>query len=112
MRLPAHAAFASLAIALAVPGAHAAIDNARADALMKSAGCNACHLVDKKLIGPGYKDVAARYKGDPAAAKKLEAAVRAGTKGGVWGPVPMVATPPARLGDADLRALIEWILRR
>lgn len=78
---------------------------------MKTAGCDVCHTIDKKLIGPAYKDVAANRKGDAAAVMKLETAVRAGSKD-VYGPVPMPPTPVAKISNADLRSLIEWILKK
>jgi cytochrome c len=73
------------------------------------AGCMMCHGVDKKLVGPSLKDVAAKYKGDPAAPAKLAASVRAGSKD-VWGPAPMMAIDASKISDADLDAVIAWIL--
>ena len=62
-----------LAGARAVRGtAHAALDNAAAEAMMKKDGCAACHAIDKKIVGPSYVDVAAKYKGDKGAAAKLD----------------------------------------
>ena len=101
-------AFAGLASFLLVAGnAHAALDMAAAEAMMKKDGCAACHAVDKKVIGPSYQEVAAKYKGDKDAAAKLAKKVKDGGSG-VWGQVPMppnVATP-----DADIKALVDWIL--
>jgi cytochrome c len=68
--------------------------------------CVACHTVDKKVVGPAYKDVAARYAGDPGALAKLEEKVKHGSSG-VWGPIPM---PPNAVPDTDLKTLVEWIL--
>jgi cytochrome c len=79
-------------------------------ALASQAGCAACHLPDKKLIGPSYREVAARYKGQADAAARLAGAIRKGSTG-VWGPVPMPATPAAKLGDADLKAVVAWVLK-
>jgi cytochrome c len=87
--------------------AHASLDNAAAEAMMKKDGCAACHAVDKKIVGPAYNEVAAKYKGDAGAAAKLEAKVKAGGSG-VWGPVPM--PPNANVPDADIKALVGWIL--
>jgi cytochrome c len=87
--------------------AEAALDNAAADALMKKSGCSACHEVDRKLIGPAFQDVAARYRGDKDAAPKLRDKVK---KGGthVWGEAAM---PPNVLAtDADIRELVDWVL--
>jgi len=68
--------------------------------------CLACHTADKKLIGPSFKEVAAKYASDPGALAKLEKKVKAGGSG-VWGAVPM---PPNSVPDPDLKALVEWIL--
>src|SRR5262249_49363584 len=68
--------------------ASAALDNAAADAMMKKGGCAACHSVDKKIVGPAYQDVAAKYKGDKDAAAKLADKVKKGGVG-VWGQIPM-----------------------
>jgi cytochrome c len=69
--------------------------------------CLGCHAVDKKLVGPAYQDVAAKYKGQADAVAKLMKKVKAGGSG-VWGPVPMPANPG--LSDADLKAVVEWVL--
>lgn len=69
--------------------------------------CLGCHAVDKKLVGPAYQDVAAKYKGQADAVAKLMKKVKAGGSG-VWGPVPMPANPA--LSDADLKAVVEWVL--
>ena len=93
--------------ALVAGSAHAAIDAAAAEALMKKDGCAACHSVDKKIIGPSYQEVAAKYKGDAGAAAKLIKKVKDGGSG-VWGPVPM--PPNATTSDADIKNLVDWIL--
>ena len=88
-------------------GAHAVLDKAAAAALMKKDGCVACHEVDKKLIGPAFQDVAAKYRSDKDAAPKLRDKVK---KGGahVWGESAM---PPNVLAtDADIKELVDWIL--
>jgi cytochrome c len=77
------------------------------EALAKKYNCLACHAVDKKLIGPGYKDVAAKYKGDKGAEAKLVAKVKNGGSG-TWGQVPM--PPNASVPDGDVKALVKWIL--
>ena len=76
-------------------------------ALAQSKNCMSCHAVDKKLVGPAYKDVAAKYKGDAGAAAKLATKVQKGGAG-VWGPVPMPANP--QVNDADAKKLVTWIL--
>ena len=77
------------------------------EALAKKHNCTACHAIDKKLVGPAYKDVAAKYKGQNVAAK-LEEKVKKGGQG-VWGPVPM--PPNAAVPDADIKTLVDWILK-
>ncbi|HTR57232.1 MAG TPA: c-type cytochrome [Casimicrobiaceae bacterium] len=89
----------------AAPGAP--LDMASATALMQKDGCAACHAVDKKIVGPAYQDVAAKYKGDKDAAAKLVQKVKAGGSG-VWGSVPM--PPNAQVSDADIKTLVSWIL--
>jgi cytochrome c len=74
--------------------------------LAQKYNCTACHAVDKKLVGPAYKDVAAKYKGDAGAAAKLEAKVKAGGSG-VWGAIPM---PPNNVPEADIKTLVKWVL--
>ncbi|OYY92782.1 MAG: hypothetical protein B7Y41_14480 [Hydrogenophilales bacterium 28-61-23] len=93
----------ALASALCLSTGLAAAD----EAIAKANGCMACHAVDKKLVGPSYKSVATKYKGDANAADKIAHEVRAGSKG-VWGPVPMPAQ--AKISDADLKKVLAWIL--
>ena len=75
--------------------------------MMKKYGCNACHSEDKKVIGPSYKDVAAKYKGDAGAVAKLSEKVKKGGSG-VWGPVPM--PPNAQVPDPEIKKMVELIL--
>jgi cytochrome c len=86
---------------------HAALDNTAAEAMMKKDGCAGCHEIDKKLIGPAFQDVAAKYKGDKDAAAKLFDKVK---KGGthVWGEAAM--PPNVLASDADIKELVDWIL--
>ncbi|MGP1677215.1 MAG: c-type cytochrome [Giesbergeria sp.] len=77
------------------------------EALAKKYNCLACHAVDKKLIGPSYKDVAAKYKGNAGAEAKLIAKVKNGGSG-TWGQIPM--PPNASVPDADVKALVKWVL--
>ena len=82
----------------------------RADAgedLLKKSGCTACHSIDKKVVGPSYKEVAAKYRGDKDAATKLAEKVKKGGSG-AWGPVPM--PPNATVSDADIKTLIAYVL--
>lgn len=85
-----------------------AVDAKAAEALAQKSGCLACHSIEKKVLGPAYKDVAAKYKGDKTAEAKLIAKVKAGGKG-VWGDVPM---PPmgAQVKEADIKTVVEWVL--
>ncbi len=75
--------------------------------LAQKSGCTACHAIDKKLVGPGYKEVAAKYKGDKTAQAKLEEKVKKGGVG-VWGQVPM--PPNSQVSDADIKKLVAWVL--
>ncbi|MGZ8259768.1 MAG: c-type cytochrome [Caldimonas sp.] len=84
--------------------------SATPDEAMTKAGCTACHAKDKKLVGPAYKDVAAKYKGQGDATAKLMEKVRKGGSG-VYGPVPMPPNPPEKINDADLKAVVESILK-
>jgi cytochrome c len=77
------------------------------DELAKKHACFACHTLDKKMVGPSYKDVAAKYRGDKEAQAKLAAKVKNGSQG-VWGNVPM--PPNTAVPDADINALVKWIL--
>ena len=75
--------------------------------LAKKNNCLACHAADKKLVGPSYKDIAAKYKSDKGAEAKLIDKVKKGGSG-AWGAVPMPPNPS--VSDADLKALVTWIL--
>ena len=76
------------------------------DIASKSA-CLGCHAVDKKVVGPSFKDIAAKYTGQADASAKLVKKVKAGGSG-VWGPIPMPAN--AGISEADTKAVIDWIL--
>lgn len=80
-----------------------------AETLAQKNGCLACHSIDKKVLGPSYKDVAAKYKGDKTAEAKLISKVKLGGSG-VWGPIPMPAHSP-QVKDADIKTIIQWILK-
>ena len=84
----------------------AAVNDAKGTQLAAKYNCQACHAVDKKIVGPAYKEVAKKYAGDKSAAEKLEHKVKNGGSG-VWGAIPM---PPNNVPDADLNTLVEWIL--
>jgi cytochrome c len=78
------------------------------EALAKQSGCLACHGIDKKVLGPSLKDIAAKYKGDKSAEAKLVTKVKVGGSG-VWGPMPMPANSP-QVKDADIQTIVKWIL--
>lgn len=94
-------------IAAAAPAVATKKVKASTTKLAETSGCLACHGVASKIVGPGFSEVAAKYKGDAGAAAKLEAKVRTGGSGN-WGPIPM--PPQASLGDEDLKALVSWVL--
>lgn len=96
-------------IAVALLAAAALPAQADPKAAFDKAGCNACHQIDKKVVGPAVKDIAAKYKGQAGAAAALVTKVRQGGKG-VFGPIPMPPNPPEKISDADLSAVIAWIL--
>jgi len=75
--------------------------------LAQKKNCLACHAIDKKVIGPAYKDVAAKYAGQADAAAKLAQKVMKGGSG-VWGAVPMPANP--QVNEAEAKQLVQWIL--
>ncbi|MCH7342316.1 c-type cytochrome [Pelomonas sp. CA6] len=86
---------------MAAPSAYASQD------LAQKKNCMACHALDKKLVGPAYKDVAAKYAKDKDAVKKLaEKIVKGGS--GVWGPVPMPAN--TQVTPAEAETLAKWVL--
>ena len=76
-------------------------------ALAQAKNCMACHAVEHKVVGPAYKDVAAKYKGDKAAVDKLALKIVKGGAG-VWGPVPMPAN--AQVNEAEAQKLAAWVL--
>ena len=93
----------SLSAALLSLSAAASADQSLAQ---QNAGMS-CHGVDKKIVGPAFKDVAKKYASDKTAAAKLMAKVKTGGKG-VWGEVPMPPNP--QVSDADNKKIIDWVL--
>ncbi len=94
------ALFALVAVAACAP--------ALADlALATSKNCLACHAIDKKVVGPAYKDVAAKYAGQKDAVDKLAVKIMKGGSG-VWGPVPMPAN--TQVNEAEAKKLAAWVL--
>ena len=92
---------AALVLAASATPALASLELAQKNA------CTACHAIDKKLVGPAYKDVAAKYKGNAKAQAMLEEKVKKGSVG-VWGQVPM--PPNANVKDEDVKTLVKWVL--
>ncbi|MDP2263413.1 MAG: c-type cytochrome [Hydrogenophaga sp.] len=100
-----HAVLAAATL-LATTGAFA-VDAAAAKALAGKSACLACHATDKKLVGPSYKDVAAKHKGQANALDVVAARIKSGGSG-IYGPVPM--PPQPQLKDDELKLLAGWIL--
>ena len=93
-----------LALALTMTVAGPAMAN---EALAKSKNCMACHSIDKKVVGPAYKDVAKKFAGQKDAVDMLATAIVKGSKG-VWGPVPMPANP--QVSAAEATELATWVM--
>jgi cytochrome c len=93
-----------LGVAIGAAFASPAFANAE---LAQKKNCLACHAVDKKVIGPSYKEVAAKYAGQKDAADKLAQKIMKGGSG-VWGAVPMPANP--QVNDTEAKALAAWVL--
>jgi cytochrome c len=102
------AAMAGLLMLSLAQLAQADIDKGKAEKLAQEKGCTACHGIDKKVIGPAYKDVAQKYKGNKDALATLTKKVKDGGSG-VWGPIPM---PPnaGKVSDDEVKLLVEWVL--
>ncbi|WP_197329285.1 c-type cytochrome [Ralstonia syzygii] len=109
MKFAASLAAGAVLAGLALPCAsvQAAVDAARAQTIANQNACLGCHAANRKLVGPSYQDVAAKYKGDAGAQAKLVKKVREGGLG-VWGQIPMPANP--KISDADLKTVIDWVL--
>ena len=87
--------------------AAAKVDMAAGQALAQKSGCLACHAVDHKIVGPAFKDVSAKYKGDKKAHDMLVAKVTKGGSG-AWGTIPM--PPNGKVAPADMKTLVSWDL--
>jgi len=87
------------AVAVPVPADEAAF--------ARASGCMACHAVDRRMVGPSFRDISARYAGQADAVARMTVKVQRGGSG-VWGPVPMPANP--RLSEADAKRLATWSL--
>jgi len=91
---------------LAVSALTSQVAMANAD-LAKAKNCMACHAIGSKLVGPAYKDVAAKYAGQKDAENKLVTKVMKGGSG-TWGAIPMPANP--QVSEAEARTLVKWVL--
>ena len=96
-----------ITVVLALAAGAIALPAQADEALAKKHNCLACHQVDKKVIGPAYREIAKKYKGQNVAAQ-LEQKVKKGGVG-VWGQIPM--PPNAAVPDKDIHELVEWILK-
>jgi cytochrome c len=92
------------AVFVAAAGSASAADPAE---LAKKYACLSCHSVDKKVVGPSYKDIAAKYKADKGAQARLMDKVKKGGTG-AWGQIPMPPNPGIK--DDELKALVQWVL--
>jgi cytochrome c len=103
-----HAFLALLAGAsLIAAGGAPAADAKAAEQLAKKSLCTACHAINKKMVGPGFNEIAAKYRGQKDAEAMLITKVKKGGKG-VWGPVPMPPNPGVK--DEDVKTLVQWVL--
>jgi cytochrome c len=106
MKNPVVSLVSASAIALIVSGT-ALADAPTPMSLAQRNACLSCHGVDKKIVGPAFKDVAKRYAGDKTAEARLMTKVKLGGKG-AWGDVPMPPNP--QVSDADLKTILQWVL--
>ncbi|MFY9314046.1 MAG: c-type cytochrome [Burkholderiales bacterium] len=98
----------SFVLVAAAVAALAAAPARASEELAKKHQCFACHALDKKSVGPAYKEIAKKYKGQAGIEAKLAEKVKKGGQG-VWGPVPM--PPNAAASDADIKTLVDWIMK-
>lgn len=101
----------TLSLALAAVALTFSAGSAMADgeAALTKGGCMACHSKDKKLVGPSFKDIAAKYKGQDMSAQLFDKVRKGGS--GVWGPIPMSPNPEAKIDDASLKEAVAFILK-
>jgi len=98
---------AALLMAASISARAGDVDPQRAFSIANSSDCLSCHAITKKVIGPAYRDVANKYKGDEGAPAHLVEKVKNGGSG-VWGKFPMPAHP--NVSDQDLKVVVDWIL--
>ena len=77
--------------------------------LARRKACLSCHGVDKRIVGPAFKEIAAKYKGQPDIEARLVEKLKKGSSG-AWGPIPMPPNPD--LAESDARMLVKWVLSR
>ena len=94
-------------LAAALIATLAAVPALANEELARKHACLACHAVDKKVVGPAFKDVANKYRGDAKAEANLAQKVKKGSVG-VWGQIPM--PPNTNVSDSDAQALVKWVL--
>lgn len=99
----------SMALAIALGLCCSAASAAGPEESLNKAGCMACHSKDKKLVGPAFKEIAAKYKGQDVTATLMEKVRKGGS--GSFGPIPMSPNAPDKISDADLKAAVEFILK-
>ncbi|UXY14978.1 c-type cytochrome [Chitiniphilus purpureus] len=102
-----YTSLAALAVVFNVSSVGAKAEDVGAK-LAREKNCLACHAMDKKLVGPSYKDVAKKYAGQKDSVNLLVTKVMKGGSG-VWGAVPM---PPQAVSDAEAHTLVKWILKQ
>ena len=95
------------AVAVGLSGAVLAASAPAGLEIAKQNACLGCHTVDRKLVGPAFRDIASKYRGDGQAQGRLEKKVKDGGSG-VWGVIPMPSHP--RMSDADIHAVVAWVL--
>ena len=100
-------ALVGVAVAAGWSGAGWAASGPAGLEIAKQNACLGCHTVDRKLVGPAFRDIASKYKGDGQAQGRLEKKVRDGGSG-VWGVIPMPSHP--RMSDADIHTVVAWVL--
>lgn len=98
---------ACVPLALAGSLVQAAPDAAEVQQILSKNACLACHAVDTKMIGPAYRDVAAKHADDPAAAETIAGHIKNGSSG-VWGAIPMPPNPG--ITDEEIAKVVEWVL--
>jgi cytochrome c len=81
------------------------------EALLEQARCGMCHQIDSPMLGPSYRAIAERYRGQDGAAEEIFVRLREGSQG-VWGQAPMPPVAEAVMSDDDLRSVIDWTLSR